>query len=279
MPQASTRSASSRQWFSKRGRHSPKPPRKTCHGRAALHAALEPRAEPGDGVRMPPLAEDGPALEAVAAQEAGLARVEVAETRDVDAVGPVAARVGDAPEHGQRAAGAAAHHVVHQVVAEHAAGVGDAVRVPARRGVQHDARGLQRRGAQDDDLAGRLALAARQPVHVADAGALPFRVGRDVADDGVRNERQPPRGGRRRQRAVRAAVVRAGPAAAPAGAAVVAGRAAVQRARQHRRAADGQRAPEAVRHRLLEDLLAAGERHRRQELAVGELRQPPPAGR
>ena len=171
-------------------------------------------------------------------------------------------------------AGAAAHHVVHQIVPEHAAGIGNAVRMAARRGVQHDPRRLQRRRAQDDDAAGHLAVVAGQPIHVVDAGTLPLIVGGDVADDGIRDEREPAGGRRGRQRAVRTAVVRAGAAAAAAGAAVVAGGPAVQRPRQHRRAADGQRATEAVRNSLLEDLLAAGERHGRQKPAVRQLRQP-----
>ena len=76
--------------------------------------------------------------------------------------------------HGQAAAGAAAHDVVHQVVAEHAAAVR---RCPFgcrwRARVQHDARRLERRGAEHDRLREHLALRARDAVDVGDARQRP----------------------------------------------------------------------------------------------------------
>ena len=79
---------------------------------------------------------------------------------------------------------------------------------------------------------------------------------------------------RRRQRRADAAEVGPGDAAAMADAAVVASSAALVRLRQDRRAADGQDAVvEIFRQRVAEDHLRAIHLHRRQKLAVGQLRQ------
>src|SRR5207249_6070985 len=76
------------------------------------HRLLEGGPEPGQVIRMAPLGQLRGALEAVAADEAGALVGDLPEAWDVDAVGPVAAAVGDAVEHGQHAGGAAAGDVV-----------------------------------------------------------------------------------------------------------------------------------------------------------------------
>ena len=198
--------------------------------------------------------------------------LDVAEARHVDAVGPSRAVVDHLLAHGQPAAGAAAHDVVHQVVAERAAAVRQAARVPVRLRVQHDARRLEGGRAEHYRLREDLTLGAGDAVDVGDALAAAAVVELDVAHHRVRDHGQPPGRLGRRQRAVRARVVGARAAAAAAGPAVVAGRPPVERRRQDGRAPDGERPSELLLHHLARVHLAAGQRHRRQERAVRQLR-------
>src|SRR5260370_605317 len=90
------------------------------------------------------------ALVAVTAQKIFLPGLYVSKARDVNAVGAVAER------HfifmaGHFAAGAAAHVVIHQIVAEFSAGIGEAVGEFGSRGIEEHARGLEGRAANEKD--------------------------------------------------------------------------------------------------------------------------------
>ena len=200
-------------------------------------------------------------------------RIDVDEAWDVDAVRAVPARVGYPSEHRQDPGGAVAHDVVHQVVSQHPARVGQPVGVPGRARVQHDAGRLERGRAEHHEPALDLPVRTARAVDIVDAGAAAVITREDVAHHRIRHQGEPAGGRRGRQRAVRAAVVRPGDAATRAGTAVVTRGTPVQRLREHGGASDGQHPPEPVGDRLLQNLFTAGQRHRRQELAVGQLRQ------
>ena len=110
--------------------------------------------------------------------------------------------------------------MVHQVVAEHAARIAEAV----RRRVQQDARRLERLRAQHHGLGADLARLARDAIDVGDAARLVGRlVHQHLIDHGVRDVRALAgleRVGDGRERGVE---VRVRDAAALARAAVVAG--------------------------------------------------------
>src|SRR5207247_6411892 len=112
-----------------------------------LQLALEVRAEPRLVHAAPPALATGSALVAVPAQEVGRPVLHVAEARHVDAVGPIPVR-GAVFVAWNGAVRAAAHAVVHQVLAELAAGVREPVRELRARRVQQDPGGFARRGAE-----------------------------------------------------------------------------------------------------------------------------------
>src|SRR6266511_3582549 len=107
------------------------------------HPPLEGGPEPRDRMAVAPLLHFCPALEAVAAEEGWLRVGHVAEARDVDAVGTPRVLLRDRLQRRQHAPRPSPCHVVHEVVADHAAAVRDAVRVAGGARVQQDARGLQ----------------------------------------------------------------------------------------------------------------------------------------
>ena len=196
--------------------------------------------------------------------------VEVQEARDVDAArsrrgGPTHLRSSLIGDH----AGDCAGNMVHQIVTQDAARVAEAV---AR--VQQQARRLEGRGTQHDDLGAGLAGRARRSVEVSHAvGQARVAVDGDVRDDGVGEDLAVAGFLRVDQRGPQAREVGVRDAALLAGAAVVAGRAAVVVPGDDRRAAHGDRVAELALDGPLEVALAAVHLHRRQKLAVGDLRQ------
>ena len=170
---------------------------------------------------------------------------------------------------------AAGHpQVIHQVVAEDAARVRQAVGVARRRRVEQDAGGLERLGAQHDGLRVDLANLTGHAVDVDHPARLVgLVVHQHLVDHRVRDVRGASRLDRVGDGGECGVEVRVRLAAALARAAEVTGGAAVDRLRQVGDAADRQRASELRLDRVARVLLGAGERHRRQEAAVGELRQ------
>ena len=223
-------------------------------GELALEVGSEARhgdpASPSHALRGP--------LEPVAAHEIGGRLGDVGETGDVDAVGTPAARGAVLPaiEDGARVV---AHGVVHEVLAEHAARVGQAVGEVGRRRVEEDARRFKGRSPEEDGARVELQLLVGLAVDYAHAGyASAPRVPDDAGHHAVGAESQAAGRFRRGQGRVDGAEVAAGAAAAVAGAAVVAGAAALVIAGEHGRAADGhapgsaERAPDRIPHVLLD---------------------------
>src|ERR1700687_3327905 len=90
------------------------------------------------------------ALIAIAAEKILMFGFHVAKARDVDAVGAIAEGhlvfvAGHSP------AGAAAHVVIHEVVAEFAAAVGEATREFGSSGIEENTRGLERGSENEKD--------------------------------------------------------------------------------------------------------------------------------
>ena len=119
-------------------------------GAGHFQRVLEFRAEAAHAHAAGPAVAAAAALIAVAADEILVLGFYVSKARDVDAIGAIAER------HfvfvaGHSAAGAGAHVVIHEVVAEFAAGVGEAVGKFGRGGIQQDARGFERGSADEKD--------------------------------------------------------------------------------------------------------------------------------
>jgi hypothetical protein len=96
----------------------------------------------------------------------------VAKPRDVDAVGTIAKR------HfvfvpGHHAAGAAAHVMIHEIVAELAARIGQAVGKLGSRRIKKDARGFERGSAEEEDAGFELESGFGLRVDDADTRDLP----------------------------------------------------------------------------------------------------------
>jgi len=162
--------------------------------------------------------------------------------------------------------------VIHQILADLAARIGESI-----AGVEQDPGRLDGGRAQEDDARLELERVLRLPIDDAYAGrpAAPLVVG-DAVHDAVRPQGEAAGRLRGGQRGVDAREVGARDAAAMARPAVMARRPAVMRLGEHGAAANRDhpfarpRAPDRVPHRLLD----AVERHRLEELAVGQLRQP-----
>ena len=117
------------------------------HGPGILRAFLNSAPKPSMEHAARPAFAAAAALVAVAAEKFLLFGFHVAEARNVNAVGAIA------EGHfvfmaGHDAAGAGAHVVIHEVVAEFAAAVGEAVGKFRSRGIEQDARGLERGSAK-----------------------------------------------------------------------------------------------------------------------------------
>src|SRR5207247_4514702 len=142
--------------------------------------------------------------------------------------------------------------------------------------IEQDARRLECRGAEEDDAPPELERVLRLAVDHANARRLArLRIVDDAVYDAPGPQRQPARLAGRRERGVHAREVRPRDAAAVTGAAVMTGRPAAVILGEHGRASDRQDplTPEALRHPVFDDLLRTVELHRRQEFAVGKLRQ------
>src|SRR5213080_2786213 len=232
-----------------------------------VQGALELHAEPRLAGRPTPAGAPAAPLKPVASQELGMRRLHIAEPGDVDPVGPVSVdrAVFYARDHAPRAP---AHRMIHQVLAQLAARVGEPGREARGLRVQEDAGGLERRSAQEDDACAELERLARLRVDDADAGGA---VALAVVDHTVHDAVRP-------QGEADAVEVRMRDAATLAGPAVMARRAAAMRRGEDRDPADrhdplgGEPLGDAVP----DHLLGAVQRHRRQELPVGQLRQSQP---
>ena len=276
MPQASTCSGSRATWFSSRGRHSPKACSRNSQGPGRVSSRLKSAPKPGMEIPRPHPSALRRALEPVAAHEIGGWLGNVGETRNVDAVGTPAARGAILPavKDGRRVI---AHGVVHQILAQHAARVGQAVGEVGRRRVEQDACRFQGRSPEEDGAGVELKFFVALAVDDAHAGhPPPLRIPDDAGHHAVGPEGQAAGGFRRGQGRVDGAEVAAGAAAAVAGTAVVAGSAALVIACEHRGTADGHAPGSAERalDRVAHVLLDARHRHRRQENSVRNLRQP-----
>src|SRR6516162_1023690 len=163
---------------------------KTTHSQAPLaglfERVFEIRAKSYLVQAAPPAFAVAAALVAIAADEILLLFFHVAETRNVKAVRAIAKRhLVFMPGHD--AAGAAAHVVIYEILAEFAAGVGQTIGEFRRRGIEKDARGFKGRGAKEKDAGlkfkRRLGLRV-DDTHAADAAR--FRVEVKVLDHAVR---------------------------------------------------------------------------------------------
>ena len=127
---------------------------KALHAQApfarALERVFEIRAKTDAVEAAGPAFAAAAALIAIAADKILVFFIHVAETGNVKTVGTIAER------HFVFVAGhddtsAAAHVVVHEIVAEFAAGIGETVREFGSRGIEKDAPGLQSRGAKEKE--------------------------------------------------------------------------------------------------------------------------------
>src|SRR6266704_3144283 len=121
-------------------------------GAGHLQSVLEFRAEAGHPHAAGPAVAATAALIAVAAKEVFVFGFDVAETRDVNTIGAVAER------HfvlmaGHRAARAAAHMVIHEIVAELTARVGKSRGEFRSRGIEKNAGGLESGSAKEKEAA------------------------------------------------------------------------------------------------------------------------------
>ena len=125
--------------------------------RSRQHGFLVARAET---LRAKVEARTGAALESVPANKARMPRSVryIAKANHIDAIGAMrrARRTGRGIEAGQIARRAAAHRVIHQVMAQHAARIGQAGGISARGRVQQDARRFQGLRAQNHAPGARL---------------------------------------------------------------------------------------------------------------------------
>ncbi len=134
----------------------------------------------------------GFAFVAVAAEKFFVWRIifEIAEARDVNADGFVGSGEGFlVAKLGEIAAAAAAADVSGEVVAEGAAGVGEAVGMLPRAGIEQNARGFLRLRAEDDGAGGEFARLFGDAVDVEEAaGAIGGGVHQDFVDHRVGDE-------------------------------------------------------------------------------------------
>ncbi len=150
------------------------------------------------------------ALVAEAAQVIALVLADVAIARNVEAIRP-AAGVADVEIAVDAGAGTARLVVIHDVVAQLARVVAEAIRKAARDRVQHDVRRAERRRAHENDLGEVVGLRAGVRIEHAHAGGPALVVVVDeLVDDLVRQQRHVAgalgRGQRRRDAAEVAAV-------------------------------------------------------------------------
>ena len=239
-------------------------------------ASLRPAPNPGNALPRAQSRAIAAALIGVPSEELLRGRLDVAETGQVDAVRPLADR-GSILETAHHTGRTGAHPVVHQVPAEHAAGVGQPRRPLFVARVQQDARGLQGRGTKEDHPRLELQRLARPGIDDTNPPGPPGTpVMDDAVHDAVRPQGQSAGAGRRRQGHVHAVEVGERRTAPFAHTAVGAGRPVTERLRQHGAPADGQHPFPAVSAQEALPHVPLGDRHRHAGLepAVRQLRQP-----
>ena len=171
---------SSRAWFSWYGRISPNAVMLMFHGPGSCTACLSSAPISALSLKRPTAGARCAALVAEAAQVVALVLADVAIARNVEAIGAPAGvgNVEIAFDRGVRATGLV---VIHDVVAELARIVAEAVRKAARNRIHHDERRADRRGAQEDHLGEVVGLRAGFGIEHAHAGgACPCRCRRSV---------------------------------------------------------------------------------------------------
>src|SRR5438876_8501285 len=219
-------------------------------------------------------------LDPIASEEADLllsVRAEVAEPRDVGPRGPPAVDV-LVLETGDDSFRAGLGDVVHQVVTQLPARVGEPGREARALRVQEDLGRGERRGAEEDESPGVLARLLGMCVDDTHArGPVPPFVVHHALYDRIGHDRQPPRLPRRRQRRAQAREVPREAAAARALVARSARAPAVVGPRQvrdphQRQAASGKLALDRLLHALLRTRHLPG----REKLAVRQVRQAQP---
>ena len=161
--------------------------------------------------------------------------------------------------------------MVHQVVAEDAFLIADALRKQRRAGIEQDACGLQGASGQDDNARGGLAMPMRQAVDVVHAFRTATRIDAHVADDRVADQREPAGPGGSRQRHRRAVEIRRRMTTALTLIAVVARRPPSMGDGQVRHSVGHHPPAEFLADDVACQECAAGQRHRRKELPVRKL--------
>ncbi len=237
---------------------------------------LELRAESGLCSSAPPIVSPCTALKAVSPQEALVLVLHVAEPGHVHPIGPAAER-GLVEEAIDPAPRRAAHGVVHEVAAQLAARVGQAVGILGAGGVEQQPGALERRSTEEHQPPLDLELLTGIAIDDAHTARTPGGgVVQHLGHDAVGPHREPAGLPRRRQGAADAVEVGMGDTAALTGAAVVARCPAVVHLGKDRGAPDGEHAiaPPGPLQCIADVLLDAVEFHRGEELSVRQLRQP-----
>ena len=162
-------------------RHVPRP--------GTAEGVLEIRAEAAHLHPALPLGTAGASLKTVPSQKQRMLLLHVAEARNVNSIGTVSQRdVIFVPRNA--AAGAAAHAMVHHVVAQFPAGIGQPVGKFRGGGVEQNAGRLERRGAQEYNPAAKLDGVTRLPVDDPHAGDFPrLGIEHQAVHDAVRTHR------------------------------------------------------------------------------------------
>jgi hypothetical protein len=174
-------------------------------------------------------------LDVVAAREVELLVVEPPGHVDVHTADAVLV-VRHVVDHGRDVATGARTRRVGDVLADHAAGVGETLRKLRRLGVEEQSRGLERARREHHGASRDVALLAAGLVDVRHSRCQPVAADGDFARHRVGEQREPARRERRCDEHVRAREVRLHGAAAVALAAVVAGLPPRLRARDDREA-------------------------------------------
>ena len=170
------------------------------------------------------------------------------------------------------AAAAAAADVGGEVVAEDTAGIGEAVRMLRRGGIQKDAGGFLGLGTENYSAGVNFAWLARVAVNIEDAaGSVAGRIHEDFVGHGIRNERAIAGGERVGNGGEGGVEIGMRHAPAFAWAAIMAGAAAVERLGEIGAARGHDGAAKLFLDAIAEESFLAGERDGGLKLAVGEM--------
>src|SRR6185369_3787037 len=200
---------------------------------------------------------------------------QVTETRQVQRVRPIAVEV-LALEARHRRGRADAVVMDHDVAAQRAAAVRQTLRMLLGARIQQHLRRCERRGAEEDDSRRVLLSRASSRIDDSHTGHTTFlMVVLQRLNQRIGSQRKVSSLRGCRQRRALTAEVRTDRTTARAGTAVVTGAPIAERLREHRDAADRDATLRIFRFdALFEGLLDDVHRHRRLELAIGQLRQP-----